>query len=75
MQIAFDAAFRAAGAPRSAALFSNSPAAPECIFYFSPGAVAIFSAQLKLLGAEACEAPAPEGLISLVGNGEVFNLL
>lgn len=75
MQIAFDATFMAAGGPRSAALFSNSLLAPECIFYFSPGAVAIFSAQLALMDAEPCERPSPDGLISLVGNGDSFNLL
>jgi len=75
MQNAFDAAFVAAGGPRSAALFSNSFLAPECVFYFSPGAVAIFSAQLALMDAESCERPFPGGLISLVGNGESFNLL
>ncbi len=75
VQIAFDAAFMAAGAPRNAALFSNSLIAPECFFYFSPGAVAIFSASLALMGAEQCDPPSPEGLISLVENGESFNLL
>jgi hypothetical protein len=75
MQIAFDAAFMAAGGPRSAALFSNSLLASDCVFYFSPGAAAIFSAQLALMGAQACERPSPEGLISLVGNGDSFDLL
>jgi hypothetical protein len=72
---AFDAALMAAGNPENAALFSNRPTEKDCVFYFSPGAVNIFSSQLVLMDAEKCEAPPSVGTISLIGNGDPFAML
>ena len=75
IQGAFGSVFAAMCNPENAALFTNSPKTAECEFYFSPGAVKIFSAHLGLMNATVCDAPPRKGTISLVGNGDTHSML
>jgi hypothetical protein len=75
LQRAFEQAFMAAGGPKTAEMFENSPSYDEYGYYFSPGAVEIFGITLGSFSASACDAPPRSGTILLIGNADALDRL
>ena len=72
---AFEAAFMVALAPKEVAMFERNPRPDECVFYFSPAAVAQFSSWLESVGASDCEAPSRAGTTLLIGHADSLDML
>ncbi len=68
LQDAFEQAMLTTGAPKAAAMFQNDPTYDEHGYYFSPGAVEIFSSTLGAYDAIECSSPPRAGTSLLVGD-------
>ena len=76
LQNAFEQAFLTAAGPKGAAMFENDPSHDEYGYYFSPGAVEIFSPTLGAFDASECGAPPRAGTSLMVGDlVDAWNLL
>jgi hypothetical protein len=64
LRTAYEAAFERAGRPRNAALFQVA-AEGSVEVYFSPGAAALFEAQLRALGAKRAGAPPCDAVLAV----------
>lgn len=75
LQNLYEEVFLATKAPRDAAVFENSPTYDECVYYFSPGAVAIFDSILRAYEAVPCAAPPRAETSLIVGHSDAWDML
>ena len=75
LQVAFEAMFKASGAPKEAAMFGNRGLEDDYSYYFPPGASRFFSVVMSGFGARDCPEPARESVSLLVGNADAVTSL
>lgn len=75
LQNAFERMFMAAIGPKDAAMFTQREFSEPHYFYFSPGAVQIFDAILRVYKASSCDAPSIEDVTLLVGHAGAADAL
>lgn len=75
LQVAFDNAFIAAGAPKGAFMCASNLGTQDQYFYFSPIAAKLFSTVLTARGARPCGTPLRSAVSVLVANGDASEAL